>query len=115
VFTAAATRLAVSCTSAAPYRAECQPALILLLVDLPSKPLSQPQLRKEVWSWLEAVVTRLNHEYVWDVANVIPPCWPHILTWCMRSLFSPISATAQVSAYQRGIGGVAGSRDPTDR
>jgi hypothetical protein len=25
---------------------------------------------------LEAVVTWLNHEYVWDVAEVIPPCWP---------------------------------------
>jgi hypothetical protein len=35
-----------------------------------------PQLRKEVWSWLEAVVTWLNHEYVWDVADVIRPCWP---------------------------------------
>ena len=34
------------------------------------------QLRKEVWSWLEAVVTWLNHEYVCDVADVIPPCWP---------------------------------------
>jgi hypothetical protein len=34
------------------------------------------QLRKEIWSWLEAVVTWLNHEYVWDVADVIPPCWP---------------------------------------
>jgi TraM recognition site of TraD and TraG len=35
-----------------------------------------PQLRKEVWSWLEAIVTWLNQEYVWDVADVIPPCWP---------------------------------------
>jgi hypothetical protein len=35
-----------------------------------------PQLRKEVWSWLEAVATWLNHEYVWDVADIIPPCWP---------------------------------------
>ncbi len=35
-----------------------------------------PQLRKEVWFWLEAVVTWLNQEYVWDVAEVIPPCWP---------------------------------------
>jgi hypothetical protein len=34
------------------------------------------QLRREVWSWLEAVVTWLNHEHVWDVADVIPPCWP---------------------------------------
>jgi hypothetical protein len=35
-----------------------------------------PQLRTEVWSWLEAVVSWLNHEHVWDVADVIPPCWP---------------------------------------
>jgi hypothetical protein len=35
-----------------------------------------PRLRREVWSWLEAVVTWLNHEYLWDVADVIPPCWP---------------------------------------
>ena len=34
------------------------------------------QLRREVWSWLEAVVTWLNHDYIWDVADVIPPCWP---------------------------------------
>jgi len=32
-----------------------------------------PQLRQEVWSWLESVVTWLNHEYVWDVAEIIPP------------------------------------------
>jgi hypothetical protein len=25
---------------------------------------------------LEAVVTWLNQEYIWDVADVIPPCWP---------------------------------------
>ena len=25
---------------------------------------------------LEAVVTWLNHEYVWDAAGVTPPCWP---------------------------------------
>src|SRR5688572_28872202 len=30
----------------------------------------------EVWSWLEAVVTWLNHEYVWDTGDVMPPCWP---------------------------------------
>jgi hypothetical protein len=35
-----------------------------------------PQLRKEVWSWLEAVVNWLNHECILDVADVIPPCWP---------------------------------------
>jgi hypothetical protein len=35
-----------------------------------------PRLRKELWLWLEAVVTWLNHEHVWDVADVIPTCWP---------------------------------------
>jgi hypothetical protein len=35
-----------------------------------------PQLRREVWLWLEVVVTWLNHEHVWDVADVIPTCWP---------------------------------------
>ncbi len=34
------------------------------------------QLRREVWSWLEAIVTWLNHEHVWNVVDVIPPCWP---------------------------------------
>lgn len=36
-----------------------------------------PQLRAELWTWLEAVVTWINHEYVWDhAAGVIPACWP---------------------------------------
>jgi hypothetical protein len=35
-----------------------------------------PQLRKELWSWLDAVVTWLNVEYVWDVAATVPGCWP---------------------------------------
>jgi hypothetical protein len=34
------------------------------------------QLRNEVWFWLEAVVSWLNHEHVWDIADVIPTCWP---------------------------------------
>lgn len=38
--------------------------------------LRQPQLRSEVWAWLEAVTTWLNLEYVWDVSAMIPPCWP---------------------------------------
>lgn len=38
--------------------------------------LTQPQLRQEAWVWLEAVTTWLNLEYVWDVAAMIPPCWP---------------------------------------
>jgi hypothetical protein len=56
---------------------------LLALTDLRDLPrpwdpatCETPQLRKEVWSWLEAVVTWLNREYVWDVADVIPPCWP---------------------------------------
>ena len=33
-------------------------------------------LRLELWQWLEAVVTWLNSQYVWDVATMIPSCWP---------------------------------------
>jgi len=36
-----------------------------------------PQLRAEIWQWLEQVVTWLNHEYVWDADAMIPSCWPH--------------------------------------
>jgi hypothetical protein len=32
----------------------------------------QPELRAELWQWLDAVVTWLNTDYVWDVANIIP-------------------------------------------
>jgi hypothetical protein len=39
--------------------------------DLPDAPTV-----KEVWSWLEAVVTWLNHKYIWDVADVILSYWP---------------------------------------
>lgn len=35
-----------------------------------------PELRNEVWAWLEEVVTWINHEYAWDVAPLIPSCWP---------------------------------------
>jgi hypothetical protein len=35
-----------------------------------------PHLREELWSWLDAVVTWLNVEYVWDVADAVPGCWP---------------------------------------
>ena len=35
-----------------------------------------PGLRLEVWQWLEEVVTWLNREYTWDVANLVPTCWP---------------------------------------
>lgn len=38
---------------------------------------TNPDLRAELWAWLEDVVTWLNHDYVWDhTAGLIPPCWP---------------------------------------
>ena len=38
---------------------------------------TDPELRRDVWQWYEAVVTWFNHEYVWDPnAGMIPPCWP---------------------------------------
>ncbi|MCG2805129.1 MAG: hypothetical protein L6256_06745, partial [Propionicimonas sp.] len=43
--------------------------------DIASCP--DPDLRRDVWQWYEAVVTWFNHEYVWDpAAGMIPPCWP---------------------------------------
>ena len=32
-----------------------------------------PQLRAELWTWLDAVVIWVNHEYVWDPEGTIPP------------------------------------------
>ena len=37
---------------------------------------THPDLRLDLWVWLDDVVTWLNHEYVWDAAGVIPSCWP---------------------------------------
>ena len=31
-----------------------------------------PELRHELWEWLEEVVIWLNHEYTWDVSGLIP-------------------------------------------
>ena len=36
----------------------------------------EPELRDELWDWLDQVVAWVNHEYVWDPATMIPPCWP---------------------------------------
>lgn len=33
-------------------------------------------LRVELWNWLDAVVIWINHELVFDPADVIPACWP---------------------------------------
>ncbi|MGV1009943.1 MAG: hypothetical protein ACOYBY_15235 [Dermatophilaceae bacterium] len=35
-----------------------------------------PELREQLWEWLDRVVAWLNREYVWDVAGMIPACWP---------------------------------------
>lgn len=36
-----------------------------------------PILRSELWVWFDSVVAWLNHELVFDPADVIPACWPH--------------------------------------
>ncbi|MFC3689268.1 hypothetical protein [Aquipuribacter hungaricus] len=48
------------------------------LLPRPWDPASciQPQLRRQVWEWLEQVVTWLNSEYVWDAEAAVLPCWP---------------------------------------
>lgn len=35
-----------------------------------------PALREQLWAWLDAVVTWLNTQYVWDVTGITPACWP---------------------------------------
>jgi hypothetical protein len=37
---------------------------------------TQPELREQVWAWLDDVVSWLNHEYTWDINGTIPACWP---------------------------------------
>ncbi len=51
-----------------------KPALLPRPWDPPSCP--DPMLRAELWVWLDQVVDWVNHEYVWDPATMIPPCWP---------------------------------------
>lgn len=36
----------------------------------------KPELRRELWTWLDRVVIWLNHEYVFDPGHAIPACWP---------------------------------------
>ncbi|MGL5823395.1 MAG: hypothetical protein ACRCYU_00800 [Nocardioides sp.] len=36
-----------------------------------------PELRHQLWAWLDDVVTWLNHDYTWDATGLIPTCWPH--------------------------------------
>lgn len=48
------------------------------LLARPWEPAScvDPELRAELWQWLDQVVIWLNHEYVWDAEAMIPSCWP---------------------------------------
>lgn len=41
--------------------------------DPPSCP---PELRAEIWAWLDAVVAWLNSEYTWVTSDLVPACWP---------------------------------------
>lgn len=48
------------------------------LLPRPWEPASclQPELRNDLWEWLDDVVIWLNREYTWDLAGLIPSCWP---------------------------------------
>ena len=35
-----------------------------------------PDLREQLWHWLEAVATWINQEYSWRPNSMIPGCWP---------------------------------------
>lgn len=35
-----------------------------------------PDLRSQLWAWIDEVVLWLNHEHTWDLAGTIPTCWP---------------------------------------
>lgn len=36
-----------------------------------------PPLRQELWQWLDQYVQWINHQCLWDPADLIPPCWPN--------------------------------------
>ncbi len=47
------------------------------LLDRPwDPPTCSPQVRRELWSWLDDVAGWLNHTYAWQTAHVVPNCWP---------------------------------------
>ena len=50
------------------------PALLPRPWDPPT--CRDPDLRQELWEWLDGVVIWLNHDYTWDTDAMIPPCWP---------------------------------------
>jgi hypothetical protein len=37
---------------------------------------ADPDLRSQLWAWIDEFVLWLNHEHTWDLAGTIPNCWP---------------------------------------
>ncbi len=37
---------------------------------------TDPQLRHELWQWLDDFATWVNQQCLWDPGDLIPPCWP---------------------------------------
>lgn len=37
---------------------------------------TNPELRSQLWSWIDEFVLWLNHEHTWDLAGMVPTCWP---------------------------------------
>lgn len=37
---------------------------------------ANPDLRNQLWAWIDDFVLWLNHEHTWDLAGMIPTCWP---------------------------------------
>jgi hypothetical protein len=44
---------------------------------IPSTCAADPDLRMELWEWLEAVVVWMNTQYTWNATMQIPACWPY--------------------------------------
>lgn len=63
------------------------------------------ELRRELWEWLETVVTWLIHEYCWDADDVIPPYWPQ---------HPHLVHDVAVLADQRRRAGLAHTSDPLE-
>lgn len=38
---------------------------------------TDPELRAELWDWLDRFVSWVNQQCLWDPGDLIPPCWPH--------------------------------------
>jgi hypothetical protein len=70
-----------------------------------------PTLRRELWIWLDAVVTWINRDYIWQADRIIPACWPahphivhEIATVACRRLSAQASLLAdQLEDWQRVI------------